>query len=72
MTRSRTRLSKPRFYVLESKAKNTEDGSPNTEQGETDDNNVIKIYYNTDNDRLYHGNDIQYFEIDGEVSFHPS
>ena len=30
--------------------------------------NVIKVYYNTDNDRLYHGNELQYLEVDGDVS----
>lgn len=34
---------------------------------EGDDGVVIRVYYNTDNDRLYHGNELQYFEIDGEV-----
>lgn len=35
-----------------------------------DDENItaIKVYYNTDNARLYHSNDIQFFDIDPSVS----
>ncbi|XP_067941831.1 ribosomal oxygenase 1-like isoform X2 [Watersipora subatra] len=39
---------------------------------ESDENdssgNTIKVYYNTDNDRLYHGNELQHFEVDGDLA----
>lgn len=58
------------LYTSASKVASVEDGSdPSEDVDESDDGATgIKVYFNTDNDRLYHGNDIQYFEIEGEVN----